>query len=297
MEGKKILILGASGMLGHTLFYDLLTNRNFDVKATTRSLSEVQDYFPPIMLKRVVEGVDASKIETVRKAISKFLPHVVINCIGIIKQLPISNDPLTVITLNALFPHQLAAVCKEAGCRLIHVSTDCVFDGSRGSYTEEDKLSAEDLYGISKYMGEVKYAHTLTIRTSIIGHELSSNFSLIEWFLSQSGGVKGFTNAIYTGFPTIEISRIIAEYVIPYEDMSGLYQVSSNPISKYDLLKLVSKVYNKDIEIIPYDGYSDNKSLVSDKFRKKTGYNPPSWEELVTNMYNNFKQFGYKRSL
>jgi dTDP-4-dehydrorhamnose reductase len=293
---NKILILGASGMLGHTLFYDLLRNRNFDVQGTVRSFSEVRDYFPGEMMQRVVESVDAFRIESVREVIEKFRPQVVINCIGIIKQLPVANDPLTVITLNALFPHQLASICKEAGCRLIHPSTDCVFDGSKGEYTEDDKLSAEDLYGISKYMGEVKYNHTLTIRTSIIGHELSSSLSLIEWFLAQTGSVKGFTNAIYTGFPTIEISRIIAEYIIPAETLSGLYHISSDPISKYDLLKLVSKIYKKDIEIIPYENYTDNKSLVSDRFRSETGYIPPGWEELVRKMYHNFIQFGYKRT-
>ena len=291
------MVLGASGMLGHTLFYDLLVNRQFNVKGTVRSMDEFHGFFPGKLLEKIIENVDATKIETVRAAIHDFRPDIVINCIGIIKQSPIANDPLTVITLNALFPHQLAAICREAGCRLIHVSTDCVFDGEKGSYTEEDKLSAEDLYGISKYMGEVNYNHTITIRTSIIGHELNSNLSLLEWFLSQKGSVKGYTKAIYTGFPTNEISRIIAEFILPDETLSGLYQVSSDPISKYDLLKLVSIIYKKDIEIIPFDGFSDNKSLVSEKFRKETGYHPPAWEELVERMYNHFSQFGYKRAI
>lgn len=261
-----------------------------------RSLSEVRDYFPVNMLKRVIESVDALNIDTVKEVIERFRPLVVINCIGIIKQLPLSNDPLTIIPLNALFPHQLASICKDAECRLIHPSTDCVFSGSKGQYAEDDKLSAADLYGISKYLGEVKYDHTLTIRTSIIGHELSSKLSLIEWFLTQTESVKGFTKAIYTGFPTIEISRIIAEYILPDETLSGLYHVSSDPISKYELLKLVSRIYKKKIEIIPFDEYTDNKSLLSHRFRDKTGYIPPSWENLVTNMYNNFRQFGYRRS-
>jgi dTDP-4-dehydrorhamnose reductase len=297
MTNKKILILGASGMLGHTLFYELLSNRKFDVRGTVRSLSEIKDYFPSKMIERVIEHVDAYNINSVKRVIDEFNPEIVINCIGLIKQLPVSKEPLPVITLNSLFPHQVASICKESGSRMIHVSTDCVFDGTKGSYTEDDKLSAEDLYGISKYMGEVKYEHTLTIRTSIIGHELSSNFSLIEWFLSQTGSVKGYTNAIYSGFPTVEIANIIADYIIPDKKMSGLYQVSSNPISKYELLKIVSKIYGKKIEILPYDDYYDNKSLVSDKFRKQAGYNPPEWDILIEKMYKNFKQFGYKRNL
>ncbi len=296
MYNCKILILGVSGMLGHTIFHEMLINRNFDVMGTVRSLSEVDKHFPDRMLERVVQNVDACKIDSVERIIKDFAPDIVINCIGLIKQLPIANEPLPVITLNSLFPHQVAAICGEAGCRMIHVSTDCVFNGAKGSYTEEDSLSAEDLYGISKYMGEVKYDHTITIRTSIIGHELSSNFSLVEWFLSQTGSVNGFTNAIYSGFPTIEIANIIADYIIPDKKLSGLYQVSSNPISKYELLKIVSRVYGKSIDVVPFDDYHDNKSLLSEKFRKQTGYQPPDWGVLIDKMYKNFQQFGYDRN-
>jgi len=291
---NKILIFGASGMLGHTLFYELFYNKKFDCYGTVRSLSEVRDYFPSEMLERVIENIDANNIDSVKRVFEELKPEIIINCIGIIKQLPVSKEPIPVITINSLFPHQLAEICKEYNCRMIHISTDCVFDGVKGSYTEDDKLSAEDLYGISKFIGEVKYDHTITIRTSIIGHELGSNYSLIEWFLSQSGSVKGFTNAIYTGFPTVEIADIIADYIIPDKDLSGLFQISSDPISKYELLKIVSRVYGKSIEIVPFEDYHDNKSLVSTRFRELVGYQPPSWEVLVEKMYKNFKQFGYK---
>jgi len=297
MNNCKIIILGASGMLGHAVFHEMLVNRDFDVIGTVRSLSEVDTHFPGRMLERVVENVDAFRIDSLEKVIEEFTPDIVINCIGIIKQLPVSREAIPVITLNSLFPHQVASLCKEHDCRMIHVSTDCVFDGAKGSYTEDDKLTADDLYGISKYMGEVQYDHAITIRTSIIGHELSSNLSLVEWFLSQTGSVRGYTNAIYTGFPTVEIANIIADYIIPDENLSGLYQVSSNPISKYDLLKIVSEVYGKKIEIAPYADYYDNKSLISEKFRKKTGYQPPDWRVLIGKMHKNFKQFGYLRNL
>ena len=293
----KILILGASGMLGHTLFFEFLYNKNFDVWGTVRSIFEVDKYFPNAMLNRVIENVDANNIDSVEAIIIKLKPDIVINCIGIIKQLPISKEAIPVITLNSLFPHHVASICKDNGCRMIHISTDCVFDGLKGSYTEDDKLSADDLYGISKYMGEVKYDHTITIRTSIIGHELCFNYSLIEWFLSQSDSINGFTNAIYTGFPTVEIANIIVDYVLPNENLSGLYHVSSEAISKYELLKIVSEVYGKRIDIIPYDDYFDNKSLVSEQFKECTGYNPPGWDKLIKKMYNNYKQFGYKRNI
>ena len=249
------------------------------------------------MMNMVIDNIDANNIDSVEAIVTKFKPDIVINCIGLIKQLPIAQEPLPVITLNSLFPHQVAAICKDNSCRMIHVSTDCVFDGCKGSYTEDDNLSANDLYGISKFMGEVKYDNTITIRTSIIGHELSTNLSLIEWFLSQNGSVNGFTNAIYTGFPTVEIANIISDYIIPNEKLHGLYQVSSNPISKYELLKTVARVYGKEIEINPYEDFYDNKSLISKKFRDEAGYQPPEWELLIERMHNNFNEFGYKRNI
>ena len=296
MNNKKFLILGASGMLGHTLFYEFLCNRKFNVKGTVINISDVSNHFSKEMLNNIIGNIDANNINSIKEIIEDFAPHVVINCIGIIKQLPISQEPIPVININSLLPHQLASICKDNACRMIHVSTDCVFDGKKGNYTEDDRLSAEDLYGISKYIGEVKYNNTITVRTSIIGHELTSNVSLIEWFLSQSGGINGYTNAIYTGFPTVEIANIFADYVIPNENLHGLYQVSSEPISKFELLKLVSQIYNKKVEINPYDNYYDDKSLISKRFRQATGYIPPSWKILVERMYDNFKQFGYKRA-
>jgi dTDP-4-dehydrorhamnose reductase len=281
-------------MLGHTLFYELL-KKDFNVHGTVRNISSISNCFPKELLERVIDNIDADDINSIKQIIDEYNPDIVINCIGIIKQLPISKEPLPVIAVNSLFPHQVASICCEKNCRMLHISTDCVFDGKKGSYTEDDKLSAEDLYGISKYMGEVKYAHTLTIRTSIIGHELNSNLSLIDWFLSQESAVNGYTNAIYTGFPTVEIANIIANYVIPDQNLSGLYQVSSNPISKYELLKIVSEVYSKKIEIKQYDNFYDNKSLVSERFKLKTGYKPPDWKKLIEEMHNNFIQFGYKR--
>ncbi|MFH0976559.1 MAG: SDR family oxidoreductase [Spirochaetota bacterium] len=295
VTNKKILILGASGMLGHTLLYELL-NKGFTVYGTVRDMSSVRNHFPNNMLDKIINNVNAGNINLIKEVIDNLDPDIVINCIGIIKQIPVSKEPLPVIAVNSLFPHQIASICKEKNRKMIHISTDCVFDGRKGLYTEDDRLSAEDLYGISKYMGEVKYDHTLTIRTSIIGHELNSKLSLIEWFLSQNTAINGYTKAIYTGFPTVEIANIIADYVIPDQNLSGLYHVSSNPISKYELLKIVSKFYGKKIEIKQYDDFYDNKSLVSERFKLKTGYKPPDWNILIEKMYENFKQFGYKRN-
>lgn len=280
----KVLILGAAGMLGHTLLGNLVRRPGFAVQATSRSNIGLDRWFSAELLERIHPYVDADNFDSVLRVLGDVKPDVVINCIGVIKQLSSAKDPLVTIPINSLFPHRLALVCKTAGSRLIHISTDCVFSGTKGMYTEDDPSDASDLYGRSKYLGEVGYPHCLTLRTSIIGHELSTSYSLVDWFLSQEGPVKGFTKAIYTGFPTVELARIIAEYVIPNESLNGLYQVSSEPISKYDLLKLVAEQYGKRIEIEPFNDFYCDRSLDSTRFRLATGYSPPSWKEMVEAM-------------
>lgn len=280
----KILILGAYGMLGHKLF--LTFSKRFDTFATCRSFHKKWSHILP--KERLFADVHADNFDSVIRAVQLVAPDVVINCIGIVKQLDAAKDPIIAITINALFPHHLALICKNAGARLIHFSTDCVFNGVKGNYTEDDPSDANDLYGRTKFLGELSLPHCVTLRTSIIGHELNGRLGLIDWFLSQEGKMRGFTQAIYTGFPTVEMARIIAEYVIPNEDLSGLYQVSSSPISKYELLRLVADQYNKRIEIEPYAEFSCDRSLDSSRFRAATGYRPPSWEELVTLMHDDF---------
>jgi dTDP-4-dehydrorhamnose reductase len=179
-------------------------------------------------------------------------------------------------------------LCRTAGARLIHISTDCVFDGKKGGYTEEEDSNATDLYGRTKFLGEVAYPHCITLRTSIIGHELKGDRGLIEWFLAQEEPIRGFKKAIFSGFPTIEIARIINDYIIPNDDLQGVYHVSSEPISKYELLRLVAQRYEKQIDIEPDDTVTIDRSLDSSRFRQATGYHPPSWPELVDNMYRNF---------
>lgn len=281
----KILVLGATGMLGNTLLRNLSTRPELSVHATTRSSIGLERWFSGDLLERIHPGVDADNFDSILRVLGEVRPDVLINCIGVIKQLSSAKDPLVTIPINTLFPHRLTLACKAAGSRLIHISTDCVFSGTKGMYTENDLSDAEDLYGRSKYLGEVAASHCVTLRTSIIGHELSTSYSLIDWFLAQESKVRGFTKAIYTGFPTVEMARIIAEYVIPNETLSGLYQVSSEPISKYNLLKLVAERYGKRIEIEPFDGFSCDRSLDSAKFKAATGYVSPKWSEMIEEMY------------
>ena len=274
-------------MLGHTLFSYLSLRKKWDVYATTRNPEGLSPWFPEDLARKVRPLVDADNFDTVVRALASIRPDIVINCIGLIKQLPMASDPLTAITVNSQLPHRISLICRTAGARLIHLSTDCVFNGSKGNYNESAPSNAEDLYGRTKYLGEVSYPHCITIRTSIIGHELKGYHGLIEWFLKQKS-VKGYTNVIFSGLPTIEISNIIGNYIIPNEQLKGVYHVSSLPITKYQLLKIVADQYSKKVEIEPYDDIKINRALDSSLFQTVTQYTPPSWAELVKIMYNNF---------
>lgn len=290
----KVLILGGSGMLGHTLFRNLSGKPSLDVFATVRSSKELVGWLPTDQMKKVRRDVDIHQTDSLVKVFTEVRPNFVVNCIGIIKQVPEAEDPLATITTNALLPHRIALLCGAVGARMIHVSTDCVFDGEKGSYAESDLSNATDLYGRTKHLGEVAYPNCVTLRTSIIGHELKGNYGLVEWFLSQKETVRGFRKVIYSGFPTVELARIIGDYVIPNPEMSGLYHVSSNPISKYELLKLINVQYGKKIEIEPEDSFRLDRSLDSSIFRSLTGYNPPTWTELVRRMYQDYSQGPYQ---
>jgi dTDP-4-dehydrorhamnose reductase len=232
-----------------------------------------------------VPGVDVLDHDSLINTFGRVRPDVVINCVGLIKQLAHAKDPLTALPINAMLPHRLAQLCELSGARLVHISTDCVFLGDKGSYKETDRSDCDDLYGKSKYIGEVYDNPTaITLRTSIIGHELSTEASLVDWFLAQSNSVKGFTQAIFSGVPTAELARIILEYVLPNTALFGLYHVSADPIDKYTLLSKIARIYNKDIKIIPDAQLSIDRSLDSSKFRDATGYSPRPWDELLSFM-------------
>jgi dTDP-4-dehydrorhamnose reductase len=281
----RVLILGISGMLGSSLFRFFSGSQGFEVTGTARSrngLTEENGFTGGnIVIEPAITDPDrlAHIMGTTR-------PEVVINCIGIVKQLAEAKDPLVAIPVNALFPHRVAQLCALCGARMIHISTDCVFTGQKGMYVEGDPSDAEDLYGQSKYLGEVLGAGAVTLRTSIIGHELHTGRSLVDWFLSQKGETNGYRNAIFSGVPTVELAEIIRDRVIPDAALEGLYHVSADPISKHDLLQIVAQVYGKTITVHEIDGPSENRSLDSTRFRKATGYQPADWPSLIEKMYN-----------
>jgi len=279
----RILVIGITGMLGNTLFRHFQPNPAFTTLGTVRGSRARTPFVDTV--DSIIEGVDAENFDSITRAVELARPDVVINAVGLIKQLASSKDPLNALPINALFPHRLARLCAVAGARLVHVSTDCVFSGSKGGYTESDSADADDLYGRSKLLGEVDYPHAVTLRTSIIGHELGSSNGLIGWFLGQHSQVRGFTRAIFSGFPTIEIARIIESRVLPNPELHGLYHVASAPISKHDLLTLVASTYGQQVQIVPDDSLAIDRSLDASRFNSATGYRPPTWPELVRAMH------------
>lgn len=280
----KILVLGVSGMLGSAMFRVLSAVSNFDVYGTIRS-SGVGKYFSKELGLKIIAGVDVESQDSLVSIFGTVQPDIVVNCVGLVKQLADANDPLQAVPINSLLPHRLAALCKVAGARLVHISTDCVFSGNKGGYVEADFPDAYDLYGRTKLLGEVDYPHAITLRTSIIGHELSGARSLLCWFLAQEGKVKGFTNAVFSGLPTNELARVVKDFVIPRPELHGLYHVAAKPIDKYTLLKLVSDVYGKTIDIVPDDHLIIDRSLCADRFAEAAGYVAPEWPELIQRMY------------
>ena len=221
----RILVLGVTGMLGNAVFRSFAEHGEHEVWGATRRTSGAR--VPTEQDRsRLIPGVDALDPDALVEAMARARPDVVINCVGLVKQLSAADDPLVALPINAMLPHRLARLCAVAGARLIHVSTDCVFTGRTGGYTETDSSDAEDLYGKSKFLGELNdYPHAITLRTSIIGHELGPPHGLVDWFLSQRGSVKGYAKAIFSGLPTVELARVMREIVLPRPELSGLYHV------------------------------------------------------------------------
>lgn len=266
---KTILILGSTGLLGSAIYRYLRQNPDYLVFGASRSDPKFK--------------IDATDPASAINIFNQIQPDIVINCIGIIKQKDAIDDHMWVV--NGRFPHWLAKLCNISGARLIHISTDCVFDGTKGNYVENDPPDSQDIYGNSKAAGEINYGRAITLRTSLIGHENGTAFSLLNWFMSQQGSVRGFKNAIFSGLPAVEIAKIIDIYVIPNDDLQGLYHLSGHPIDKFDLLSIIAKVYGKEIKIIPEYNFNIDRSLSSKRFQEATGYFPKPWIELIRDMH------------
>lgn len=280
----RVLILGASGMLGNAMFRTFSELPEHQVFGTARSVA-ARRHFSEALGANIVCGVDVENHDSLARVFGEVRPQFVINCIGVVKQLAASDDPLLTIPINTLLPHRLAALCKIAGARLVQVSTDCVFSGRKGGYVESDFPDADDLYGRSKLLGEVDYPHTVTLRTSIIGHELDGHRSLVNWFLSQKGATRGFRRAVFSGLPTVVLARLVRDVILPRPDLHGLYHVAAHPISKFDLITLIAAVYGKQITIQPDDHLVIDRSLDATRLREATGFVAPAWEDMIQAMH------------
>ena len=281
-NGVNVLVLGATGLLGNAVFRSVSAASDLRVTGTIRR-EAARGLFAPELADRLTVVGDIEDPDQLARLLDAVRPDVVVNCIAAGRPAP--ADPMRSIQVYSVLPRRLSHLCRLSGTRLVQISSDGVFSGARGSYSEEDLPDANDVYGISKLLGEITEPHAITLRTSIIGHELQSTGGLLEWFLSQHERCRCYTRAIFSGFPTIVLANLIRDVVIPRSDLHGIYHVATPPISKFDLLRLVAKRYDKKIELIPDDRANPDRTLVAARFEKATGYVPPGWPTLVDLMY------------
>jgi len=283
----RVLIFGGDGMLGHRLLRHFAPRH--EVRVTLRQPLEAYRAFGLFSAANAHDQIDVRDPGRVMQVLAESRPEAVINAAGIVKQRP--DDDVLSVQVNAFFPHMLAKLCREQGARLIHVSTDCVFSGSKGNYAEADRPDPVDVYGFSKLLGEVERPRTLTLRTSMIGRELQRKSGLLEWFLSQRGKmIKGYRKAIFSGFTTAELARIIERLLISYPAASGIYHVSSAAISKLDLLTALNRKLELGVEIVPDDTVACDRSLDSTRFRREFGYAPPLWDAMMDELAAEIRQ-------
>jgi dTDP-4-dehydrorhamnose reductase len=295
--GMRVLVLGADGMLGHRLLKTLSTRA--EIAGTLREENFVESLQSALKLKglKLFAGVTCEQPQSVKKIFSQFRPEVVINCIGWVKQRT-QSETLDILRVNAVFPQQLAQWSEELSFRLVQLSTDCVFSGKKGNYTENDIADAEDLYGVSKYLGEVRdSSRVLTLRTSIIGLELKNKKSLVEWFLSSRVPVSGFEKAVFSGLSTSALSEIIWNVLKEQQTLSGLYHVSAPSISKYELLLRIKNEIQFKIEVIQDQKLVIDRSLDSDRFFRETNIQKPNWDAMITDLGQEIRQRGFHENL
>lgn len=273
MKKKKILILGATGMAGHLAFNYLLTTKKYDL-TTVVFRNKLDD-------KSIV--LDVTNKEKIEKLIKKLEPDIILNCIGVLISGSIKN-PENAIYVNAYFPHFLARLAFESKAKLIHISTDCVFSGAKGNYSESDISDALDMYGKSKSLGEINNRNDLTIRTSIIGPELKVNGEgLFHWFMNQKGSIKGYTEAFWSGVTTLELAKFI-DHGIDNELSGLLHLTNGNKISKFDLLNLLKKIWHRNnIDIRPSKIKSVDKTLLPSR---SVNYVVPDYEIMLNELHD-----------
>ena len=281
----RILVLGSSGLIGNTITKYFFNNSNYETFGFLRNSKKISNFKNEYHNNFIYEE-DIMDFKKFEKTLERYKPNLIINCIGITNKFTKTNFKFIeeLIYINALFPHKLHQICSNIDARLIHLSTDCVFSGKKGFYNENDIPDPLDIYGRSKLIGELNYRNSLTIRKSAIGHELFTSNGLLEWFLNKKDTIEGYKNVIFSGLTVLELARIIDEHIIPNKRLSGIIHLAGNPISKYELLYLISKEYQKKINIIPNESLKIDRSLNSKLFNDITGYKIKDWKELISSM-------------
>lgn len=280
----KVLVLGAAGLLGHTIFAVLSETPGWRVSGTVRDDAS-RRRLPTVLADRAIVAGDLSAPVTLRRTIEDARPDAVVNCLSVSRSALREDNFAGVVAALSVLPQRIALECRRVGARMVHFSSDGVFSGTRGNYAEDDVPDAADVYGVAKFLGEVRDPHTFTIRTSMIGHELGRSTGLLEWFLAQQERATCFRRAIFSGLPTPELGAIVRGVLLSRVDLSGVYHVAAAPISKYDLLRLVADIYGKRIEIVPDDRVVIDRSLNAERFAAATGYRAPAWPALVQSMH------------
>ncbi len=287
----KILVLGATGLLGNAMFRVLSQADNLEVYGTARGAT-AEMHFASALASRLITIENLEDATQLVKLLDVLNPDTVVNCIALSRAQ--DQDQARLIAVFSLLPRRLQHLCRERDIRLIQIGSDGVFSGKRGGYTEDDLPDAVDSYGIAKMLGEVDGPRALTLRTSMLGPELVAQNGLLSWFLKQESKCRCYTRAIFSGFPTVVLAQIVRDFVLPNESLHGIYHVAAEPISKFDLLALVRQQYGKQIQMIPDDSVVIDRSLSAERFRLATGYTPPSWQEMVATMHA--FNFGLRKS-
>jgi len=283
----NVLIFGITGMIGNGLFRNISEFRDINVFGTVR-VANNKLFFDDILRENILVIKDVMSDKNLEILFKKTKPNFVINCTGVIKQNKYSESPLEVIPINSLFPHKLIKYCELYNAKLLQLSTDCVFNGLKGNYSEDDIPDAKDLYGLSKIIGEIKdNRNVLTIRTSVIGHEFQRKKSFLDWVVNSSKTINGYKNALYSGLTVKELVGVIFNHVFE-KDLYGLYHISSNYISKFRLIEIICNIYNINVKIIPNDTFKIDRTLDGKKFKAKTGYIAPDWEEMIEKYYRTY---------
>jgi dTDP-4-dehydrorhamnose reductase len=284
----KVLVLGATGLLGHTVFRTLAGTDGWTVAGTVRSTAARERLPAPLREAAIVTG-DLDSVGRLRTLLAEQRPEAVINCLSLPKAEMRADNYERIVQGLALLPRRLAQLCAAAGARLVHMSTDCVFSGAAGNYAESDVADATDAYGVAKFLGEPPGLHVVTLRTSIIGPELGTRNSLLEWFLAQGERCTGFARATFSGMPTVELARVMRDHILQRPELHGTYHVPAAPISKLDLLRLIANEYEKPIAIEADDQYVIDRSLDGRRFEQATGYRAPSWPTLLAEMHRDHR--------